>query len=71
MLSVIRAYPSLLGAERGKGRKEEERKMADSLTSVEHTISVIAGMHMAQAYVGGLWEENGLEGLCRIERTQE
>lgn len=59
MLSVIRAYPSLPGPEIGEGRKEgeEDRKRADSLTSVEHTVSVIAGVHMAQAKDGGLWEE--------------
>lgn len=57
MLSVIRAYPSLPGPERGKRKKEGEveRKGADSLTSVGHTVSVIAGVHMASADGGGLW----------------
>lgn len=63
MLSVIRRTQAYQGQREGKGgRKEEERKRADSLTSVEHTVSVIAGVHMAQTYVGGLWEEKRLEG---------
>lgn len=48
MLSVIRAYPSLPGPERGE-REEEKRKRVDSLTSVQHTDSVIAGVHMVKA----------------------
>ena len=59
MQSVIRAYPSLPGPESreregrrergGERKRERERVGDDSLTSVEHTVSVIAGIHMAQA----------------------
>lgn len=68
MRSVIRAYPNLPGPGRGKGRKDEERKRADSLTSVERAVSVIAGVQ-ARAEVGGLWEER--ERLYRIEMRQK
>lgn len=55
MPSVIRAYPSLPGPSRKKGSGEEGRvkegKRADSLTSVQHTDSIIAGMHAALADV--------------------
>lgn len=45
MRSVIRAYPSLPRPEREREEEGvEERKRADSLTSVEHTVSVIAGV---------------------------
>ncbi len=30
------------------------------MTSVEHTLSVIAGIHLVQAEAGGLWEEGGV-----------
>ena len=33
----------------GERERERERVGDDSLTSVEHTVSVIAGIHMAQA----------------------
>ena len=64
--SVIRAYTQAYTRARERKREEEgveERRRggADSLTSVGHAVSVIAGVHMARADVGGLWEKEGLE----------
>lgn len=72
MLSVIRAYPSLPGPKRRKCRKEgKRRESADRLTSVEHTASIIVGMHMAPADGGGLWEEKGVGGLMSDREQSE
>lgn len=58
MQSVIRAYPTLPGPEKGKG----DRKKVDSLTSVEHTVAVIAGVHMGKGG-GGVGGNVGNRGV--------